>query len=502
MKTFKNTFFINRGALLFFIGVFIWLWYLNAIFPTQSDDMGAGYGGVSAAIHSYYTWNGRFGELLRVSFGSYLATTVWYAPINAFIGASVMLLLFFIVFARFPSLTLKDSSIFLILISFLLVDIGFSFGAVFYWAAGSFNYLWTWLLLFLWMLPYRLYWQRVIDKQPAIPENKLLKTFFLLIIGFCAGWSTEFGIVFVVLQVCFIVYQYTVWKGKLPLWYFIGIASFFAGWFFLYTSPGTAARVQLIVSHGTEFFSLSDLFQMPFLTLVETVFHTYNKSLRWILEIYALFSVFLLIVLNVSNTSLCGFLKTAALIVSLGICFFVFPYFFFIPYCIAISVVCIYKFRNTNIKLARVFAAAVFLLFAEFLFIGATIQTSIPIRAGFHYGVLNFALIAIVMNYCFDTFQDDTIIQKRAYMFCAALSLVIVLCVSVECYAMYLKWQKMEQSIELQKMNGIRNVIVDKDVFISRYWGYSNWDNPDENFDEWPNTLYANFYGVDTFTAR
>ena len=104
MKSLKNISFTIRGYVLPFLCVFIWLYFLNAIFPTQSDDLGCGIGGLSAAINSYNNWNGRLGELLRVAFGSYLATTVWYAPINAFIGATVILLLFVIVFARVPKL--------------------------------------------------------------------------------------------------------------------------------------------------------------------------------------------------------------------------------------------------------------------------------------------------------------------------------------------------------------------------------------------------------------
>ena len=67
---------------------------------------------------------------------------------------------------------------------------------------------------------------------------------------------------------------------------------------------------------------------------------------------------------------------------------------------------------------------------------------------------------------------------------------------------MYLKWGKMLESIKEQKNNGIKDVIVDKNTFISTYWSYGDWGNPDENFDEWPNTLYAEVYGVNTFTVK
>ena len=121
MQSSKSNFLKNYGVFLFFIGVFVFLYFLNAIFPTQSDDMGAGFGGLTAAINSYNNWNGRFGELLRVSFGSYLATTPFYAPINALVGTAVIFLIFLITFARKPEVSLKDFSILLILSVFFTI---------------------------------------------------------------------------------------------------------------------------------------------------------------------------------------------------------------------------------------------------------------------------------------------------------------------------------------------------------------------------------------------
>ena len=161
MQSNKSNFLKNYGVFLFFIGVFVFLYFLNAIFPTQSDDMGRGIGGISAAITSYNNWNGRFGELLLVAFGSHLSTTPFYAPINAIVGTAVIFLVFLLIFARKPEFCFKDFSILLILIAFLMIDRVFSFGSVFYWAAGSFNYLWAWFLIILWILPYRFYCGRV-----------------------------------------------------------------------------------------------------------------------------------------------------------------------------------------------------------------------------------------------------------------------------------------------------------------------------------------------------
>ena len=52
---------------------------MNFIFPTQSDDIGRKIEGIGRAVQSYMTWNGRFGELLLVTFGSFFSTTPFYA---------------------------------------------------------------------------------------------------------------------------------------------------------------------------------------------------------------------------------------------------------------------------------------------------------------------------------------------------------------------------------------------------------------------------------------
>ena len=75
---------------------------LNALFLAQSDDLGAGIGGFAEMKRSYLHWNGRLGELFRVSFGSYLAHTPCFAFINAFFDVALLYLLFVLLFGRLP----------------------------------------------------------------------------------------------------------------------------------------------------------------------------------------------------------------------------------------------------------------------------------------------------------------------------------------------------------------------------------------------------------------
>lgn len=60
----------------------------------------------------------------------------------------------------------------------------------------------------------------------------------------------------------------------------------------------------------------------------------------------------------------------------------------------------------------------------------------------------------------------------------------------------------MENTIAEQKAKGINNVIIDESTFRSRYWNYGDWENPGTDSSVWPNTTYANYYGVESLVAK
>lgn len=92
----------SQASLLLFFGLYIFFFTLNAMFPVQSDDLGAPLGNLDSMIGSYMHWNGRIGELLKVWFGSYLAHTPYFPFINALFGAAFLYLFFALIFGRFP----------------------------------------------------------------------------------------------------------------------------------------------------------------------------------------------------------------------------------------------------------------------------------------------------------------------------------------------------------------------------------------------------------------
>ena len=299
------------------------------------------------------------------------------------------------------------------------------------------------------------------------------------------------------------IYSYFVRKETLPIWYFIGIISILAGWLFLYTCPGISVRVKALISYGGDYLSISEIMNMPFTLLLKTIFHTYNRVISRVYHVnYILVSLFLLIISFSYSRVLENFLITLSAIMSMGVCLFVFPKLLFLLCIIFLMILYAYKFKKDNHDIYRLFMILACVLLAELVFIGATIQVYIPRRASFQYSIVNFILISILMNYCFNEFKNNFKVKFIAFVCCLCISFPTVMFVSFECYRMKQKWDLMLESIAIQKNNGIMDVIVDKETFVSKYWSYGEWSNPDENYSEWPNTSYAEVYGVDTFTAK
>lgn len=67
---------------------------------------------------------------------------------------------------------------------------------------------------------------------------------------------------------------------------------------------------------------------------------------------------------------------------------------------------------------------------------------------------------------------------------------------------MRIKWHTMLSSIATQKALGQNEVIVDSATFASYYKGYGDFGNPGEDPKVWPNNTYANYFGVESFTAK
>lgn len=167
-----------------------------------------------------------------------------------------------------------------------------------------------------------------------------------------------------------------------------------------------------------------------------------------------------------------------------------------------ICIMSAFVIRKENRYISNLFISLACIILAAFLFIGATIQIGIPKRACFQYTILNLGIIVINMLYSFEVFRNNQKVQRIATISCLAFTLILATFVGLECTNMKRKWDSMEKNIAEQKKQGITNVIVESNTFKSKYWGYGDWGNPGEDPSVWPNTTYANYYGVESLIAK
>ncbi|PAF46058.1 DUF6056 family protein [Helicobacter sp. 11S02629-2] len=143
-------------VILFFAVFFIYMLLVNYLLPMQSDDFSAY---LKATSHfdfsqlSYFTNNGRIGEILNTSFIARFADTPYFDLVNAIVAVVFLYLLFYLVYARNPRTTKDFLALVIVFLSMILF---FNFGGDFVWGAGALNYLWGITILVGFLLPYRI----------------------------------------------------------------------------------------------------------------------------------------------------------------------------------------------------------------------------------------------------------------------------------------------------------------------------------------------------------
>lgn len=478
--------------------IYVFLVFLNIVFPTQSDDLGKKLNGIQTVIDKYLHWNGRFGELLLVMFGAWLSSKPIFAFLNAITGTSVIMLIYLNIFGHVPRKNVKDITYFSVLFLFLLFDPVYIFGSLFYWAAGCFNYLLAWFLILLLITPVNFLWRN-------IEFSKRQNTFFLICgipVGIFAGWSSEFGIVIILLWIVSIVFA-KIKDKKLPLWYFTSLCALIAGWLILYLSPGVHERGMT----SEDFYSISALLKAGPVDLTKRLLYTYDRltymshsSLYY--EYFIFISLFLVLTSVFYKPSvkkyIVNFLTIAVLLCMVRFL----PKIFFILTLIVVCVLGYIRMKKEDKYISDLWLIMAVVLIAEFVFIGSTIQIGIPRRARMQFAILNMCLIAVNMTYCFKVFKDNEKVQKTTCIICVSLAILFSVFVCAEVVHMRLKWNAMEKSVAEQKAKGIMDVTVSKEYFKSIYWSYGDWGDPNEDATTWPNDSYARYYGVDTYTVK
>ncbi|WP_300897113.1 DUF6056 family protein, partial [uncultured Helicobacter sp.] len=507
----------HKSVILYFCVFSGFLLALNALFPTQSDDLGVAAEGLKGAWRSYMNWNGRIFEMLRVAYIGAIAPSAYFVILNTFVAVAFIFGFFIFIFARLPQ-SFDDVVILSVLL--LIVMYCSAFGSIFLWAVGSLNYLWAYCALVYSFIPYRLFWARYmacesLSKDSSI-SKELLKALALMLLCFIAGMGSEMvGITALVVHIGFFIYA--LYKCvRLPLWYYVGFVALGLGWLALYLSPGHAARIAvwwdllgrnsiytlgdiLSMSLGEQITHLSKTYRAFFsltpymlcIPLALVLFERYRAGMKIYKIILVVIgcAVFLPVVKN--HIRLFPFFETYDYV---GILYFAFLLGFY---------VCMIYFYHKQGKadMQALFVKLLSAFVVYILLVGTTIQVGIPSRARLAYVLVMAVMVIFIYQQFMRMLSSARLIRG------IQVALIAITCV----YGAYvlgayidgrLKWNVMLDSIATQKREGKDEVIVKASTFTSFYAQYSDWGNPGDNPNEWPNTTYAHYFGVKAFRVE
>lgn len=141
------------------------------------------------------------------------------------------------------------------------------------------------------------------------------------------------------------------------------------------------------------------------------------------------------------------------------------------------------------------FYLALLLCFVAFCLCAfATIQFSpLPHRARLGDSIIVIAMIALV----WDRFIDSALVQKGVIALCVLYAVFVG-----SAFVDYrIKWDNMVSEVEQSKARGERDIRVDNAPH-SFYENLTEWSQPTQYADEFPNPHYARYFGVDSFAVK
>lgn len=414
--------------------------------------------------------------------------------VNSLIGAAFLVLLYFLILGHFPK---GRDDVFYFSLLILCILALTMFGSIFVWISGAVNYLWGFFLIALWWVPIRLYYA---DKNLKI---SILQGLLYGILGILAGWCSEqVGIMSILVAILLIGYLLV--KDKtVPIGLILGFVGFCVGFCILYFCPGAQNRS----NEYEDYRSISELLTMGVIPLVRRCLLTirFDNSPY----IYNLFILCLFLYKTQNFKRRVKFLSFALFVV-----------------CIAVELYCYYdkKFLVTSILyLCSLLGLLVFtiwmvcdgckkgvfqldqnisLLYLTYILsLLSTIQLegNMPERAKFAQSLLLVAaIIYIVEAWC----QSSLSLKRGVSRVVCGLLILVSLSTMYAYWDWNKKMRQVDAEVEIQKSQGIKKIVIPKSLYKPLIANIGDWANPGINPEVWPNTSYAEHFGVDSFTVK
>ena len=413
--------------------------------------------------------------------------------INALIGATFLFLLFFLIFGQFPR-DRRGRALYALLL--LLILCTTMFGSVFVWISGAVNYLWGFLLILLWWLPIRFF------LSSGFTLRKWWQVLLYVVLGVLAGWCSEqVGILSIVVAGSLILFR-CIQRQPLPMWLWGGFFAFCAGFAILYFCPGAQSRS----GEYDNYLSLGELASMGVLPLLKRCvltirfcnsFQTLNAFIaiwwlyRWVhlgqWKKWAWAGVALIwIPLQIWGVAEKKFLFTSAeyLLTNFGL----------LAWSIWVIV------RNWTSRKSNVKWAVAWLYVLYFIALLSTVQLAgeMPERAKFAPALLLIAAMLYMAEELLPLFRRERLVQAGIE--------VLACCAAVVTVYAYVDWRRkvnrVETEIFYQKSLGNTEIVLSKELFDPLIPSVGDWGNPGQNPDVWPNTSYAEHYGVGSVIVK
>ncbi len=232
--------------LLFLIGIGMYIlnYYTTLIADDYSYSFSLGHRttGIMAILQAqynqYFSWTGRAVVHIIARF-FLMYDKVVFNIANTLAYLALVLTVYFHAVGKF-----KFYPFLLLLINLFFFLFTPAFGQVFLWVVGACNYLWGPLLVFLYLVPYRLQY----SKATPVIANKVLGILFGLL-GVIAGWTNEnlcLTLVFIIF-----VFMYLYWREhkKVYFWCVCGLIGASIGAVALLLAPGNFVRAEYCELH-------------------------------------------------------------------------------------------------------------------------------------------------------------------------------------------------------------------------------------------------------------
>lgn len=247
-------FLFSLVILLILVGMYILNHYTTLIVDDYGYSFSLGHRtkGIMDILESqynhYFVWGGRVVVHTIAQFFLMFDKKVFDIA-NTFAYLAMVLVVYFHAVGRF-----KIYPLLLLLINLLFFLCMPAFGQVFLWVVGACNYLWGPLLVFSYLIPYRIQY----SKDTPVIDNKILCVIFGLL-GIISGWTNEnmgLTLAFVIL-----VFMYLYWleHKKIYLWCICGFIGASIGAVALILAPGNMVRME---AGGFEVHFIDNLFNV------------------------------------------------------------------------------------------------------------------------------------------------------------------------------------------------------------------------------------------------